>query len=236
MIRRMPFLRTAIAAALILFGAASQAHAGLDFADVATVGAGTAAARFDTTALTGLTTGNFNAMTGGGAILATDTVRIYDVAGGAIETASLSFTYNHGASNAFHVDYDTSNGYDLYLELAAVTGAVTLTTIQFSGPNIGTPAEFYNVSQVLSGAAANGRFHISIPSTGLPLGSGISLNNRVAQTVTLNFAWAGGIGNSITINAIANPEPSTLALFGLGALGIAAGVRRRRKRRAAATS
>ena len=48
-------------------------------------------------------------------------------------------------------------------------------------------------------------------------------------TFTLNNPAGTGARTPIQIDAIANPEPTTLALFGLGILGLGAVVRRRRR-------
>ena len=52
------------------------------------------------------------------------------------------------------------------------------------------------------------------------------------DTITLTFTLDNHAVTSINIDTVGTPEPSTLALFGLGLLGTGIWVRRRRKRAA----
>jgi len=51
-------------------------------------------------------------------------------------------------------------------------------------------------------------------------------------TFTLTNPVGTGVRSTLQIDAVANPEPTTIALFGLGLLGLGAVTRRRRRRRA----
>ena len=51
--------------------------------------------------------------------------------------------------------------------------------------------------------------------------------------VRLTFLYTGGSATSINVRAVANPEPGTIALFGLGVVGAAVALRARRKAAAA---
>jgi hypothetical protein len=60
---------------------------------------------------------------------------------------------------------------------------------------------------------------------------GFSFGNIQQIAISFSLVNAGTQNNArIQIDAIANPEPSTLALFGLGVLGLTGLVRRRRRR------
>ena len=60
--------------------------------------------------------------------------------------------------------------------------------------------------------------------------AGFNYGNITNISISFSFVNAGAQNNArIQIDAIANPEPTTLALFGLGALGLVGLVRRRRR-------
>lgn len=60
---------------------------------------------------------------------------------------------------------------------------------------------------------------------GTSFGSGFTLGTYDAVVITLNVA---SVGNAVSIDMIANPEPGTIALFGLGMAGMFAFAWRRR--------
>lgn len=63
---------------------------------------------------------------------------------------------------------------------------------------------------------------------------GDTFANQQYDTVLFTFTFtASGGGHSFSIDAVSNPEPGTMALFGLGALGLGGLAWRRRARRLA---
>jgi hypothetical protein len=113
------------------------------------------------------------------------------------------------------------------ITIASVNGAALLQSIDFMEPGGGF-GTIYNINQSLTAADSNRTMFIFIPTTS---GAGIPLSERdLVQSVRLGFLTTGGAGTSIQIRAVVNPEPGTLALFGLGLLGFAGLLRARRRR------
>lgn len=124
-----------------------------------------------------------------------------------------------------------SAGFELFTLAGggATTAGVTITQIVYRLADGTEVADSGAIA--LPVAAVTGVQSFSPVTVTYAAGQGAFLWNRI--DVTFAFAAAG---NKITIDTVSNPEPGTMALFGLGALGLVGLVRRRRKAAAVKTS
>ncbi len=209
---------------------ASPAMAGLDFANTATaVGASTANTRFN-----GSTAGAFGtqALTSGFQAPGANQVIISapTAVGLVPEVAIMDFNYNSAGpgGQGFQYSFDNKAGdYGLVIQFGTIVtpggGTLLLQQVQFS--EAGTPlfSFAFGINRALTAADSDSTIFIDIPQGAIP-GS----QRDIVDVVRLQFVFSGS-GTSFGINAVANPEPGTIALFGLGLLGLAGVVRRRRR-------
>lgn len=220
-------LASALVAASAMAAAAAPATAGLDFTDRATFQAATPAVTFNGSAVLGTTAAMTNGF-GTTAVTLASTGAFAPTIG-----ASVDFSYNGVFQKPLYANYDSSVAtppYNMVVEFGTITGTVLLQTITFAetGSALFTP---YSVNQVLTSANSNSRLHIFIPAASIPLSE-----RDLAQAVRLQFGFTIGAPSSVAINAVVNPEPGTVALFGIGLLGLAGAVRARRRNRKLAPS
>lgn len=230
----MKSIALSFTAALVAFAAfaaaAAPAQAGLDFTDTAVFQAGSPGVTFNGSSVLGSTATMNNGFGGAAAVtLSSDGTFI-------TPNGTIDFQYTNGFGNLiFGAGYDTNHGflpqYTMMIELGTVTGTVVLSNIVFieNGSSLVNP---YALNQVLTSANSNSRVSVLIPSTGV---GSIPLTERdLVQAVRLEFSFPTGSTNAIQIAAVVNPEPGTVALFGLGLAGLVGAVQARRKARARA--
>ncbi len=221
----------AVAAAAVMM-AAAPARAGLDFTDEVAVQSAT-----DGVQLNGTPAGSFSPLTlpdgfEGGADRLTVSLSSPIAP---IQRVVLDFTYDDAFNGTTGFDYSYANGdgdYDLVVQLGTITldgngGALSLDGISFREGVTGVFSDTYAINQNLTALDGNKVLYIDIPE------SAIAVSQRdVVDLVRLEFTMLGP-NTQFGISAVANPEPTTIALFGLGLLGLAGAVRRRKKRIAA---
>lgn len=224
-------------AALIAF-AAVPAFAGMEFTDTAVNNGGSVDFTFNGSTATGQATAVSvnNGLNGP----ATSAVVSSNLAPASVNptTGAVEFQYT-GANGYTQARYDTTSGspgYTMVVEFGAINVGGTfasLQSIEFKD-TISGYATIYNVNQALTNADSNRRFLIFVPSAVPP---GVALSDRdLVTAVRLTFLFNGGSATSIDVKAVANPEPGTIALFGLGGLGLLGAARARRKKRLAAAA
>jgi hypothetical protein len=226
-------LLSAVVAVVALAATAAPARAGLDFTDTATFQARTPDVTFNGSSTLGTTKTMVNGLNGGNLVTLSSTGTFAPAS-----AATVDFGYTGMTTNGFfgfkYANYDTTvanPGYNMIVQFGTITGTVALNTITFveAGSSIFTP---YSLNQTLTAADSGRRLHIFIPSTGV---GSIPLSERdFVQAVRLAFTFSNGSASSVAIQAVANPEPGTIALFGLGLVGLAGAVRARRRSRARA--
>lgn len=236
-------IRTVAAAVVVLSAAATQAHAGLDFTDTFIAGnASSATATFNGVSGTAFNTANAPgfALSNGFPAFGSDLITVSSsfASGSAlIDTAVLQFDYTGAFESRIAAKYDTLAGngtYTMVIQMGSITVAAG-STLQLTGIGF---REFgaigyltYNPVLVLDSTFSNQLLFINVPVGP----GGINLTDRdLVQSVQLTFNFTGGSGTSFHVDAVANPEPGTLALFGLGLLGLAGVARSRRRRNRAA--
>lgn len=234
----MKFSAMSLCAALIastaMAVAAAPARAGLEFTDLATNAGGSADFTFNGSTSVGATVAMNNGFGGPVAVTVSSNLAAGTVGptGGRVE-----FSYNGTFGGIAAARYDAvlgQPGYTMLIEfgtitISAVNGGAVLQSIDFKEPGGGYGTVF-NINRTLTAADSNQTMFIFIPASGAA-GGFVPLTERdLVQSVRLGFLTAGGSATSIQIRAVVNPEPGTLALFGLGLLGFAGVLRARRKR------
>lgn len=241
------FVQFAAACALAL--AASPALAGLDFADNLTVGGSTGFNGAGTDVVTYTFSGttysaaDLNALNGGTGValpgsfvVGPDIVTVGAQAGTSTTnflTSSLDFAYtgNTGHSAANYVDVAGTPPYNLVVQLGSVTvapgAALQLASVEFGEGGVFSSNSF-TISRNLTSLDAGTVLFLEIDTAQVP-----AVDRDLVDIVRLNFIFTGGAGTSFAVQAVANPEPGTFALFGLGIAGLGFTVLRRRKRKAA---
>ncbi len=225
----------ACAALVAVAAAAEPAMAGLDFANSATAVGAVSSSAVTFNGATAAAFGTQN-LPSGFAAPGTDRILIAAPTANPIipQTAALDFNYNFAGPGGQGFQYSFANGdgdYDLVIQMGSVNvgagGAIVLQQVQFS--EFGSPlfSLGFGINQVLTAADANGLLLIDIPEINIPADQ-----RDLVDVVRITFSFTG-VGTSFGINAVANPEPGTLALFGVGALGLVGLVRRRRRAAAA---
>lgn len=225
--RIIPFLVSCGVAALLSL--ASPAEAGIVFANAAApLGGGANNSKvltgsFDTTTVSG-TTGSLNAVDG--------TMGLQLDPSTGTNTFFFRFGWNPGASA-------TANGdINLRLFLGTVGSGITVTVVDVVYQNNGAAneARFLGVNQVI-GAGSGGVQTINLGGL-TPTFTGAFATDFSAFTNTyITLSFTGGVAgtnatDTFQIDAISTtPEPGTWALFGLGTLGLAGLVRRRRRKK-----
>lgn len=233
-------------AAAVLTASALPAFAGLEFTDFAATGTGNgsdAAVRFNgsaSNAFTGVVLPqNFSAP---GTNLLTVSANLSDPSLIGVPTpfpltAQINFRYT---GNPFSVvnygpTVGTSPGYNMVIQFGTVTiptnTTLKLQSVGFEENGSGTFAS-WNTNTFITAAMTDGLLFLLVDPSAVPA----SLRDSVT-TVRLDFILTIGTGAtaapSFGINAVVNPEPGTMALFGLGLVGLAGAVRARRKSRVA---
>lgn len=148
------------------------------------------------------------------------------------------------ATETFTMSFDVT-GHDGNLDWIIWTGrtvrrtriiGITLTDTGTGGFVTGTGSFDLVTGTLASGTFFQPNYIGSSFTYGTPTGTfDFRTFDQVTFTVEMrDDGAAGGGANRVIINAISNPEPGTLALFGLGALGLAGLVRRRRRKNARA--
>ena len=206
----------AFVACAALAAAAAPAQAGLDFTDTAVFQAGSSGVTFNGSSVLG-TTATMNNGFGGAVAVTLSSNGTFITPNGTVD-----FRYTNGFNNLiFGGAYDSDHGflpqYTMMIDLGTITGTVVLSNVVF----------IENGSSLVNPYALN-----LIPSSGV---GSIPLTERdLVQAVRLEFSFPTGSTNSIGIAAVVNPEPGTVALFGLGLAGLVGAVHARRKARARA--
>jgi hypothetical protein len=226
----------ALLASLAIAAAAAPAQAGLDFTDTATSASGGTP---DFTFNGSTTVGTTVSMTNGFGVSTGATISSTNASGSIVPTlARVVFSYTGGFDGIVAADWSVDHGdpaYNMVVEFGTITigagGAASLQAIEFDEGSGFSPSAIWNINQSLTAADSNLPLHINVPS------SVIALTSRdLVQAVRLTFLFTGGSGTSIDVTAVVNPEPGTMALFGLGLVGMAAAVRARRKKRPVAAN
>ena len=216
------------ALALAVSAIAVPAEAGLDFTDTVTANQGVTSpnVRFN-----GVTAAVFGTQAQPGGFAAPGVNRVVVSAPGAVglipEIANLYYNYTNAANPQWAFSYANGDGdYDMVIQMGDIvvdpSGVLLLTTVSFREPG-GLFSSSYGINRVLTAADSGRTLFIDIPTAVIP-----AIDRNDVETVSLTFVMIGP-GTSFGINAVANPEPGTIALFGLGALGLVGLVRRRRK-------
>jgi hypothetical protein len=218
----------AVVAALSTAIAAKPAEAGLDFTDTATLTAVTAGVTFNGSGSIGASTTLSPGFNNPSVVTLAST-------GAGIPSCTVDFSYAlSSAGNPNVANYAASVGnpaYSMLIQLGTITGTTQLNTISFTEPGSGLNT-LYSINQVLTSADSGRLLFIQVPSAGP---NSIPLTERdFVQAVRLNFGFTSGSASSLQIVAVVNPEPGTIALFGLGLAGLVGAVRARRKNRARA--
>ena len=212
----------AMAAAVVML-AAAPAWAGLDFTEEVDVHTAT-----DGITLNGTAAGSFSPLTlADGFESGSDRLTVsLSNPQATIQRVALDFTY----LSASVYDYSFANGdgdYDLVIQLGSITldqqgGSISLDQVSFRNRDTGDFSDTYGLNLTLDNLG-NQVLFIDIPE------SNIAVSQRdPVDVVRLEFTILGA-ASQFGINAVANPEPGTIALFGLGLIGLAGAVRRRRR-------
>lgn len=223
-------LACALTALVAIAVAAAPARAGLDFTDTASSASGGTP---DFTFNGSTTVGTTVSMTQGFGVSTGATISSTQANGSAIPTlARVVFSYSGAFDGIVAADWSTDHGdlpYNMVVEFGTITigtgGSALLQAIEFDEGSGFSPTEVWNVNQSISAADSNRALFINVPSAVIPLTS-----RDLVQAVRLTFLFTGGGGTSIDVTAVVNPEPGTIALFGLGLAGMAAALRARRKK------
>lgn len=220
----------ALIAAASMAVAARPASAGLEFTDTATSGSGgTADFTFNSSTTIGTSVSMLNTFGG-----PTNATISSNLASGAVAPtlARVVFSYTGAFGGIVTGTYSNDVGnppYNMVIEFGAITLGGTFATLQAIDFDEGAGfLSVYNINQTLTGANANNKLFINVPALSIPLSE-----RDLVRSVRLTFLFNGGSGTSINVTAVVNPEPGTVALFGLGLIGLAGAVgARRRSRRA----
>jgi hypothetical protein len=147
--------------------------------------------------------------------------------------------YSDGSAN----DISNANGdISLRLFLANVGSGITVViqdvVFQLTGGGTIPSASFLGINQTVT-AGANGVEQISLTPGAATFANGFATDFSQFNATFITLSFTGGTGgvsanDTFQIDAISTtPEPGSIALFGLGILGLGGLVRRRRRQRAA---
>jgi len=247
----MSSVKSVVAALLVGLGvalAAAPAQAGLDFTDTATAGISSANTTFTFVPNDGGASNATNILPGISPIPAAGPVTLSSTL--AANTAlpaqivRVIFSYTGFNGNVVAADYATQHGdllnpYNMIIQFGAINigavGYVELQSVSFSELNVSTFSAEHAVNRVLRDSTqpsinfSNGLLFLNTST--IPI-----IDRDLVDAVQLTFVIQGGSSTQINIRAVANPEPGTFALFGLGLVGVAGLLRARRRGAAAAKS
>ena len=231
--------RIALSVACALIAAASTAiaarpaSAGLDFTDTATFQGASTDVTFNGSGTLGQTAAMVNGFNGGNIVTLASLGTVLTGS-----NATVDFSYTGTTAGGFfgftQANYDVNVGnpaYTMVVQFGTIVGNVSLNNVAFNDLGSGL-SSVYTINQALSAADSGRKIFILIPSSGA---GSIPLTQRdQATAVRLAFSFQTGSATSLAIQAVVNPEPGTVALFGLGLVGLAGAVRARRRNRARA--
>ncbi len=156
--------------------------------------------------------------------------------GGAIP-ASVTYVADFDLAGQTFLGHLNANQMQFHIWTLTVIGAPTVTSIELynrgGAGTVGARNTAYNAAHWSSGTLSgdttllgNAYNEIYAATDWSDVGNFSGYYDTIRVTFVIDF------NESVVIDALSNPEPGTLALFGLGALGIAGAVARRRRRRA----
>ncbi len=149
---------------------------------------------------------------------------------GAPNGTTVTYTGTAGADRFFQLRFDFANpinadgaspSFILYGLVVTGTGQVRHVTWSIDTANSGDPQIFGLNRNITSAAEREVLLSVNAFSPAFVTTTGY-------QSLFIDFTIVNS-GDSITIDAISNPEPGTLALFGVGALALAGFAERRRR-------
>jgi len=116
---------------------------------------------------------------------------------------------------------------------SGLTVAINNITFYETAANSPRPIGTYTfgTAPTITATDANAPFLVSVGALTAANGFNLDLSNVISTSFELTFTGGTAGVNLFEIDAISNPEPGTMALFGLGLMGLGGVILRRRKKR-----